>query len=236
MGGPGARTSNRGGHPNESWLSYAIPLSIAVIAVLGAVVGYRAEAHASLAGAADGDASASSIAQLRSYSDAVVAAQQAQSGHERFVQLGATGTPGTSEAVLPSCTALSFDAADAAGLQLLVNCELQRVFAGYNQPSYWKAANPAAFDSRRYVADTIALDNLGHDVNVAMHTGVASQQRSGEWRMLWLGIALALALALCTMAQVASHHRWHRRLPILLAVPGWIVLGTSTLMFFVWEL
>ena len=42
------------------WLSFAVPISIALVAIVGAVVGYRAESHDSLSSVYDNDAEISS--------------------------------------------------------------------------------------------------------------------------------------------------------------------------------
>ena len=67
---PKSTPSSRRNAPG-SWLSYAVPISIALIAILGAIVGYRVERHAANAGEYDQDALAATIAQARDFSDAL---------------------------------------------------------------------------------------------------------------------------------------------------------------------
>ena len=54
--GPGQESDESVRYSLAWWLSFAIPVSIAMVAIMGALVGYRAEYHASLSTASDNDA------------------------------------------------------------------------------------------------------------------------------------------------------------------------------------
>jgi hypothetical protein len=230
-------------HSLAWWLSFAVPISIALVAIMGAVVGYRAEYHASLSNAFDNDAQVSSTYLSGHDYNALLTAQAAAADHNRWEELArAKGDrTGRSMAVAaePACAGLAGDAESVAAAGATVNCELAQVFSAFAFPAYWRGGNPATFDSPRFVADWIAFGNLGRDVAVSRHTASADDQRHRELRLLWLGILLALALAFCTTAQAALHHRWTRRPPrmsLLFAVPGWVLLAGCSALVLAWEL
>jgi hypothetical protein len=225
------------------WLSFLIPVSIAVVAIMGALVGYRAEYHASLSTAADNDAVvASTYASGHDY-DALLTGQAVDSDHALWEELtgakgNGTGRPATA-ASESACAAFILGTVSVAAAQGTVDCQLAQVFSGYALPAYWVHGNPADFDTQRFVADWIALSNVGRDVAVSRHTAVANDQRHRELRLLWLGMLLALALAFCTLAQAAIHHRWSKRSTrtgLLLAVPGWMLLAACSTVLLAWEL
>jgi hypothetical protein len=225
------------------WLSFAIPISIALVAIMGAVVGYRVEYHASMSSADDTDAQVASTYLSGHNYDALLTAEAAADEHTRWEELTratrATTDAGTAGAASAACPTLYAGGQSMATAQDTVDCLEAEVFSGFAFPGYWDHGNPGAFDSRRFVADYIALGNLGRDVDVKGHTAASDVQRHRELRLLWLAILLALALAFCTLAQAATHHRWSRRplrMSLLLAIPGWAVLTLCGAAFLAWEL
>ena len=225
------------------WLSFAVPISIALVAILGAVVGYRAEYHASLSGASGNDALVSSTYASGHVYDAVLTGQLAVTEHDQWERLaGAAGHgtgPGMVAAAEPACANNVLDASSVTAAEQSVDCQLAQVFSRYALPGYWTHGDPAGFDTTKFVSDWVALGNLGRDVAVAEHAAVASDQSRQELRLLWLALTLALALAFCTLAQAALHHRWTSRTSrtsLLLAIPGWILLAGCTAVLLVWEL
>jgi hypothetical protein len=225
------------------WLSFAIPISIALVAIMGAVVGYRVEFHASVSSADDTDAQISSTYLSGHNYDALLTTEAAADDHARWqALLGFTApTKGSTIAAsaTPPCPPTDVGAGSLVGAQYTVDCTLAEVFSGFALPGYWERGNPGAFDSRRFTDDYIALGNLGRDVDVAGHSAAAADQRHLELRLLWLAVLLALALALCTLALAATHHRWSRRplrMSLLLAIPGWVLLALCSAALLVWEL
>jgi hypothetical protein len=225
------------------WLSFAVPISIALVAILGAVVGYRAEYHASLSGAAGNDALVSSTLASGHVYDALLTGQLAVTEHDQWERLSRAAGHGTGQGMVaatgPACAKNGPDASSVTAAEQSVDCQLAQVFSRYALPSYWTHGDPAGFDSTKFVADWVALGNLGRDVAVAEHSATAANQSRQELQLLWLALALALALAFCTLAQAALHHRWTSRTSrtsLLLAVPGWILLAGCTAILLVWEL
>jgi hypothetical protein len=225
------------------WLSFAIPISIALVAIMGALVGYRAEYHASLSTAADNDAEvASTYASGHGY-DALLTGQAVDSDHSLWEELAGASTSGTGRAAAiasePACADLILGSVSITGAQARVDCQLAQVFSSYALPAYWVKGNPSDFDTQRFVGDWIALSNIGRDVAAGQHTATADDQRQRELRLLLLGILLAFSLAFCTLAQAAIHHRWSRgptRTALLLALPGWLLLVGCSAWLLAWEL
>lgn len=225
------------------WLSFAVPISIAMVAVMGAVVGYRAEYHASVSSALESDAEVSSTYASGHLYDALLTGQLVESEHDLWEELAGARGQGTGPAMVaaadPACAADGTAAASVATANRTVDCRLAQVFSAFALPAYWAHGNPADFDLQRFVADWVALGSLGRDVAVRQHEAAADAQRHRELRLLWLAFLLALALALCTLAQAALHHRWSRRpsrAALALAVPGWALLAACGAVFLVWEL
>ncbi len=225
------------------WLSFAIPISIALVAIMGAVVGWRAENHASLASEWETDAQVSSTYASGHVYDALLAGALAESDHDLWEGLAGadgngTGQPMASEAE-PACANANSSADSLPAAELAVDCQLAQVFSKYALPGYWEKGNPSEFATERYVADWTALSNLGRDVAVAQHEATANDERHRELRLLWLALLLAVALAFCTMAQAAVHHRWWKGsivAALLLAIPGWILLIGCGAVLVAWEL
>lgn len=235
--------ANQRSHSLGWWLSFAVPISIALVAILGAVVGYRVEYHASVSNAFDNDAQVSSTWLSGHDYNALITAQEAETDHTLWEQLAKAGgghtAKDTATAAEPACADFEGGAVSELEAEATVNCQLAQLFSGYALPAYWEHGNPADFDTQRFVGDWIALGNLGRDVAVSHHTAAADDQRHKELRLLWLGILLALALAFCTMAQAAMHHRWSRRpdrVALVLAIPGWLVLVACSALLLAWEL
>lgn len=225
------------------WLSFAVPISIATVAIMGAVVGYRVEYHASLSSAFDNDAQVSSTYLSGHNYDALLTGEAASSYHQIWEQLTNASRAGDGAGMVaaaePACAYGGTGDASESSAQSTLDCQLAQLFSGYALPAYWVKGDPTEFNTQRFVADWVALGNLGRDVAVGEHAASANDQRHRELRLLWLGILLALALAFCTLAQAAIHHRWGKRTSrtaLLLAVPGWILLIGCTAAVVAWEL
>jgi hypothetical protein len=238
------RRSTTEGPPRYSldwWLSFVIPISIALVAIMGAVVGYRAEYHASLASALDTDAQVASTYASGNADNALLTGERVEIEHSLWASLADPSGQGKGLAMVeqaePSCANTTTVAPSLQSAQSYVECQLAQVFSKYALPAYW-AHGPALFDSGRFVSDWLALSNLGRDVAVNQHETAADAERHQELRLLWLALLLALALALCTLALAALHHRWSTRtslLSLLLAIPGWILLVGCGIAVLVWE-
>jgi hypothetical protein len=225
------------------WLSFAVPISIAMVAILGAVVGYRAESHASLASDLDNDAQVASTYKSGHTYNALLLAELAASDHDLWQELagadGKSAGPPMVAAAEPACANASGSPSSLPAAEFAVNCQLAQLFSAFAYPGYWKNGNPADFATTRYEADWAALSNLERDVAVFQHETSANTERDLETRLLWLGLLLALALAFCTLAQAALHHQWSKRTTLtslLLAIPGWILLIGCGALLLAWEL
>jgi hypothetical protein len=224
------------------WLSFLIPISIALVAIMGAVVGYRAEYHDSQASASDTDAQVASTYASGNADDALLTGTRVEFEHDLWESLTDPAGQGTGQAMVeqaePSCANTTSVPPSLPAVQGVVDCQLAQVFSKYAFPPYWEHGNPALFDTERFVSDWLELSNLGRDVAVNQHEKAANTQRNQERRLLRLALLLALALALCTLAQAALHHRWTSRtslLSLLLAIPGWILLLGCGVAVLVWE-
>jgi hypothetical protein len=222
-----------------SWLSYAVPISIALIAILGAVVGYRVERHAANAGEYDQDALAATITQSRDFSDALTQAREGETAYNRWLDLGAQAgvvLPTSSPAgVRAGCLLTNPPTQTVVGAQEAAACELQQVFATYDLPSYDGSPPSLNFDAQGYITDFLAFDRYTDDLNVSYHVGQADQERHAEVRMMWLGLALAAALTLCTLAQLSERRRWKVTRVLPFAVPGWCIAAVCTVLLVVWD-
>src|SRR3954470_11605205 len=113
-------------------LALFLALSIAVVSVLGAVVGWRAEVHASSASRYEQDAVAASITATQLHSDAEAQAAAAQSNYEHYRRLGEEADRLVADPCpVDNPTTLIELNAEAA-------CAMQPVFAGYDDPAYVK--------------------------------------------------------------------------------------------------
>ncbi len=214
-----------------------------MVAILGAVVGFRAESHASLASGFDNDAQVASTYKAGHMYNALLLGELAESDHDLWQELagadGKSAGPPMVAAAEPACANASASASSLPAAEFAVNCQLAQVFSPFAYPGYWKNGNPADFATTRYVADWAALSNLERDVAVSQHEASANTERNHELRLLSLGLILALALAFCTLAQAALHHQWSKRTTLtslLLAIPGWILLIGCGALLLAWEL
>jgi Flp pilus assembly pilin Flp len=118
-------------HREAGRLATVIAVSIALVSVLGAVVGWRAEVHGSRASRYEQDAVAASIsaAQVRSHAEQLAA--QAQSQQEHFERLGREANQ-----LSASACNKSIDSNDILSLDAGALCSTQVEFSGYNSQGY----------------------------------------------------------------------------------------------------
>jgi hypothetical protein len=203
-------------------LALFLALSIAVVSVLGAVVGWRAEVHASSASRYEQDAVAASITATQLHSDAEAQASAAQSNYEHYRRLGDEAD----RLVADPCpvdnptTLIELDAEAA--------CAMQAVFAGYDDPAYVKNG---AFDVSKYAADVQKVASYEADADPETYEALAEQERHHEDNMLYLSLGLVLALALLTLARLGKATASR----LVLAVPGWLALGAGAVVLVVSE-
>jgi hypothetical protein len=206
-------SGTHGGHEahEANRLALIIALSIAVVSVLGAIVGWRAETHASLASRYDQDAVAATIAGAQDKSRADSQARAAQSNYTHYQRLGeeAERLQGSPCPVTDSSSVTSLDAQAA--------CSMQQVFAGYNDPAYVKDGR---FDLARYSTDVQKVLAYNSDSDAGRYEVLAEDQRSHEDNLLGLSVGLVLALALLTMARLNKTVVTR----LVLAIPGWLAL------------
>jgi hypothetical protein len=208
-------------HHDAGRLPTLIAVSIALVSVLGAVVGWRAEVHGSRASRYEQDAVAASItaAQVRSHAEQLAA--QAQSQQEHFDRLGREADQLSANACNRSIKASDILSLDAGAL-----CSTQVEFSGYNSQGYIRNGT---FDASKYTADVVAAESAQNDINPDRYLALADDQHGAEHRMLWLSLFLVLVLAFLTLARV----RKSRGGQLLLAVPGWICLAAGVVLFVV---
>jgi len=224
--------SNTGTRQHITWLGYAIPISIVLIASLAIFVGYRAERHAGFAGEADQGAISASLNYERVYADSLLLAQGAQTSYEQWLGLEQTGST-TSD---PWCGSSSGAPSDPATTQLRLSCEVARSLQSADLPGY--AGVYGTFNVTQYVDDVQAADGFSVDTTAGTYLDDASTQRDAERKMLAVGITLSLALALCTIAQQAYRRQWraaHRYLPLYLAIPGWLTAVACLVLVATWK-
>lgn len=209
-----ARTAAHDAHEHTR-LALLIALSIAVVSVLGAVVGWRAEVHASKASRFDQDSVATSIAETQVHAEAEAAAAKAASKYSHYTKLESQAN----ELMPKACSADSRSTLvelDAGAL-----CETKVQFSGYSSDAYIdKNGN---FDIEKYADDYIAGAKEQDPLDPERYKVLAEDERHHEDNMLYLSLFLALALALLTLARLG------KSVPnrLILAVPGWMVLVGS---------
>lgn len=198
-----------------------IAVSIALVSVLGAVVGWRAEVHGSRASRYEQDAVAASIsaAQVRSHAEQLAA--QAESQQEHFERLGREANQLSKNACNTSIKSNDILSLDAGAL-----CSTQVEFSGYNSQGY---VHNGTFDVAKYTADVVAAESTQNDINPERYLALADDQHGAEHHMLWLSLFLVLVLAFFTLARL----RKSRRDQLLLAVPGWACLAAGVVLFVV---
>lgn len=195
-------------------LALLLALSIALVSVLGAVVGWRAEVHASSASRYEQDAVAAAITATELHSEAEAQANAAQSNYEHYRRLGDEAR----RLVAHPCpvdnptTLIDLDAEAA--------CAMQQVFAGYDDPAYVKSGT---FDVSKYAADVQKVDSYRADSDATVYEDRAEQERHHEDNMLYLSLGLVLALALLTLARLGKSTSSR----LVLAIPGWLALAAG---------
>ena len=217
-----------------TWLGYAIPISIVLVASLAIFAGYRAERHAGFAGEGDQAAISASINDERLYSDALMQAQEAQRSYEQWLTLSQAGL----ESANPWCTSSSSAASDPGLTQLVLSCELARTLQAADLPGY--SSSSGSFDTSQYLDDFRAATILftSMDIDSQTHLNQASQERLNERRMLVVGMTLALALGLCTLSQLAYRRQWvasRRYFSLWIAIPGWIAAFVCVGLLAAWR-
>jgi hypothetical protein len=204
-------------------LALLLALSIAVLSVMGAVVGWRAEVHASSASRYEQDAVAAAIVATQLRSEAEAQASAAQSNYEHFRRLGDEADRLVADPcpVENPTTLIELDAEAA--------CAMQAVFAGYDDPAYVKSGT---FDVTKYAEDVQKVASYQADSDPETYESLAEQERHHEDNMLYLSLGLVLALALLTLARLGKSTASR----LLLAVPGWLALGAGVVVLVVAEL
>jgi hypothetical protein len=208
-----AHDAHAHGHGHEHGrLALIIALSIAVVSVLGAVVGWRAEVHAGKASRYEQDAVAATIsaAQLRSEADAEAAKAYSQYAH--YVRLG-----NEADELLPDACSVT-DRTNIIQIDAGVLCSTQVQFSGYGGTGYVDAQGH--FDVEKYAQDVQAGNATQNDVEPEAYVLQAETQRHHEDNMLYLSLFLVIALALLTLARLGKT----RTRQLVLAVPGWLCL------------
>jgi hypothetical protein len=205
------------GH-DQTRMSTLIAVSIALVSVLGAIVGWRAELHGSRAGRYEQDAVATAItaAQVRSHAGTVAA--QAASQYEHFVRLGRDADQLQANACNSSISPTDISSLDAGAL-----CSTQVEFSGYSNGGY---VTNGRFDLGKYSADVVAADSITKDIDSKKYLAQAEDQHAAEHRMLWLSLLLALALVWLTVARLQRR----RVTQLALAVPGWLCLTAGIVL------
>jgi hypothetical protein len=204
-------------HPSDAHehnrLALILALSIAVVSVLGAVVGWRAEVHASRASRFEQDSVAASIAATQVEAQGDAEATKAQSKYDHYKKLADEANELSPGACGPDGKRTTLSDLDAGTL-----CETQVQFSGYSTNFY--VDDKGNFDLKKYAADYVAAQSDGDPLDPEEIAGVAETERHHEDAMLYLSLFLVLALALLTMARLGRSTSAR----LVLAVPGWIVL------------
>lgn len=220
---PSAEPKPERAHGHEHGrLALLLALSIALVSVLGAVVGWRAEVHASSASRYEQDAVAAAITGTELHSEAEAQADAAANNYEHYRRLGDEADQLAAEPcpIDNPTTLIELDAQAA--------CAMQQVFAGYDDPAYVKSD---AFDVTKYAADVQKVESYRADSDPDTYQKLAEDQRSDEDHILYLSLLLVLALALLTLARLGK--RTTSRLA--LAVPGWLALAAGAAVLVVAE-
>lgn len=207
-------------------LHLLIAISIGLVSVLGAVVLWRSETHASNASAADSDAIGASITGAHLRSTAEEQAQTAQRQFTRYERLGLDAAR-----LDPGYTCDNRDPRPSTITQLdaRVDCEVRLVFSGYAN----ETSRQGGYDVTRYARDVQAFDRYFHpESDPAPFEAVADHQRHLEHELLWLSLGLVVVLALFTSARL----RRSTAAQLALAVPGWALCAAAAVALVVVEL
>jgi hypothetical protein len=194
-------------------LALILALSIAVVSVLGAVVGWRAEVHASRASRFEQDSVAASIAATQVEAQGDAEATKAQSKYDHYKRLADEANELSPGACGPGGARRTISDLDAGTL-----CETQVQFSGYASDFYVDAKGN--FNLEKYAEDYVEAQSDANPVNPEEIAAVAENERHHEDAMLYLSLFLVLALALLTMARLGKSTSAR----FVLAIPGWIVL------------
>lgn len=205
-------------------LALILALSIAVVSVLGAIVGWRAEVHASRASRFEQDSVAASIAATQVEAQADAEATKAQSKYDHYKRLANEANELSPGACDPGGSRSSLVELDAGTL-----CETQVQFSGYASDYY--VDDKGNFDLEKYAQDYVSAQNERDPLNPEEVAALAETERHHEDAMLYLSLFLVLALALLTMARLGKSVPGR----LLLAVPGWVVLIGSAVYLVVAE-
>lgn len=197
-------------------LALIIALSIAVVSVLGAVVGWRAEVHASRASRYEQDSVATSIALVQVRGQGEAEAEKAASSYAHYARL-------QDEADELSPGACNGGARDSlAQLDAGVLCQTQVQFSDYSGDGY---VTKGTFELDRYAGDYVTAQQSRNPLDPEAFSTSAENERSAEHNMLYLSLFLVLALALLTLARLGKEVASR----LVLAIPGWLlVAGCAT--------
>lgn len=218
----GERGEHEAEHP-FSRLALILALSIAVVSVLGAVVGWRAETHASKASRYEQDAVAASISKAQLSSEADAAASKADQDYTHFTRLGEEA------ARLDPNACGNNNQQTLSELEAGTACDMQEVFADYDNSDYILNNQ---FDTTKFAQDYVAANNIKEDTDPHLYETQADNERQHEDRMLYLSLGLVLALVLLTLARLGRT----RASMLVLAVPGWLCLVGGAVLLGMTEL
>lgn len=218
--------------PRVRWLGYVIPISIVFIACFAVFVSYRAEHHAIDAAESDQGAIAATITSQRLYSDSVLDAESAQNGYEQWWTLGQAGL----NVANPWCVTTPSIASQPASAQISISCELAQTLQSNDLPGYGRNGT---FNVTKFAQDDQDAGSFFVDTDSRDALSASQSDRSVELRILFLGVALSLALGLSTIAQQAYRRQWvpaRPYFPLYLALPAWAVsVACAVFVLMVWR-
>ena len=203
-----------------------IALSIAVISVVGAVISWRVEVHASAATDLDENAVQASISRSGLQNDAQQEAYAAAASYNRYIQVQDEAQQLTGQ----GCDSNS-DTSTILGADALADCILTTPLSEFDVPAYISQSDPRQYDVQSFAADVEAVHRYEKNVDSAAYQSQAADERHGEYRMLWLSLLLVAALALCTVAQLERR----RGRTLRLVIPGWLCLAVTVALLVGWE-
>lgn len=200
-------------------LALIIALSIAVVSVLGAIVGWRAEVHASRASRYEQDSVATSIERTAVQAQAESVAAKAASEYEHYLRLEDQANILSPGACTSSGSRVTLPDLDAGAL-----CQTKVQFSNDSANAYLDARGN--FDIGAYARDYVAAQAEQDQLNPTEYTDLAEKERHSEDHMLYLSLFLVLALALLTLARMG------KSVPprLALAVPGWLCVIASVVV------
>jgi len=213
-----AEAEQRNAHEHTR-LALVIALSIAVVSVLGAIVGWRAEVHASRASRYEQDSVATSIERTAVQAQAESVAEKAASEYEHYLRLEDQANMLSPGACTGQGSRVSVPDFDAGAL-----CQTKVQFSDDSANAYLDANGN--FDLDAYARDYVAAQAEQDQLNATEFTDRAEQERHSEDNMLYLSLFLVLALALLTLGRLG------KTVParLVLAVPGWLCLIASVVI------